>query len=67
MEYKNHYVTSTPTGLQLLTIAFVVLKLCGVVGWSWWWVLSPMLIPLGFVGVVLAFCGVLWAIGTIFK
>lgn len=26
----------------LLTIAFVVLKLCKVIAWSWWWVLSPI-------------------------
>jgi len=26
----------------LLTVAFVVLKLCGVITWSWWWVLSPL-------------------------
>lgn len=26
----------------LLTVAFVVLKLCHVIGWSWWWVLSPL-------------------------
>lgn len=25
-----------------LTIAFIVLKLTGVIGWSWWWVLSPL-------------------------
>ena len=25
----------------LLTIAFIVLKLLGVITWSWWWVLSP--------------------------
>ena len=23
----------------LLTIAFIVLKLTGVIAWSWWWVL----------------------------
>ncbi len=33
--------------LGLLQVAFVVLKLCGVIGWSWWWVLAPMWIPLG--------------------
>lgn len=33
-------------GLQtVLTIIFVVLKLVGVVDWSWWWVLSPLWIP----------------------
>jgi len=26
----------------LLTIVFVVLKLCGVIAWSWWWVLAPV-------------------------
>jgi hypothetical protein len=26
----------------LLAIAFIVLKLTGVIGWSWWWVLSPL-------------------------
>ena len=26
----------------VLTIAFVVLKLCGVIKWSWLWVLSPI-------------------------
>jgi len=26
----------------LLTILFVVLKLCNVIDWSWWWVLSPL-------------------------
>lgn len=26
----------------LLTIIFVILKLCGVLSWSWWWILSPL-------------------------
>ena len=26
----------------LLQVAFIVLKLCKVISWSWWWVLSPM-------------------------
>jgi len=28
--------------LGLLTIAFVVLKLCNVITWSWWWVTLPI-------------------------
>lgn len=32
--------------LEVLTIVFVVLKLTGVVTWSWWIVLAPILIPL---------------------
>lgn len=26
----------------LLTIVFIILKLCGIIAWSWWWVLSPL-------------------------
>ena len=41
--------TTTNTGgsAGLLQTAFIVLKLTGVIDWSWWWVLSPTLIPLG--------------------
>lgn len=28
--------------MGLLTIAFIVLKLCHVIKWSWLWVLSPL-------------------------
>lgn len=31
--------------LTVLLTVFVVLKLCGLVSWSWWWVLSPFWIP----------------------
>lgn len=27
--------------LGLLGVAFVVLKLCNVITWSWWWVTAP--------------------------
>lgn len=29
----------------LLTIVFITLKLCGVLGWPWWWVLAPIWMP----------------------
>ena len=29
----------------LLAVAFIVLKLCHVIDWSWWWVLAPLWIP----------------------
>ena len=34
----------------LLTVVFIVLKLCKVITWSWWWVLSPL-----WIGLVLTF------------
>lgn len=30
----------------VLTIVFIVLKLVGVINWSWMWVLSPIWIPI---------------------
>jgi protein-S-isoprenylcysteine O-methyltransferase Ste14 len=44
----------------LLTIAFVVLKLCKVIDWSWWWVISPILISIGIVILVLGSIGLYW-------
>lgn len=31
--------------LSFLTILFIALKLMKYIAWSWWWVLSPILIP----------------------
>jgi len=31
---------------NLMLIVLVVLKLTGVIGWSWWWVLTPLWISL---------------------
>jgi hypothetical protein len=39
----------------LLTIAFIVLKLCNVITWSWWWVLAPIWIPIAIVALGLLF------------
>jgi len=46
-------------GLQLLTILFVALKLLDKIDWSWWWVLSPLLVPLSFVAALFVVLGVL--------
>lgn len=27
---------------EMLLIVFIILKLCGVIDWSWWWVVSPL-------------------------
>ena len=46
-------------GLGTLTILFVVLKLTDNIDWSWFWVLSPMIIPLAIVVLFLAFAGLI--------
>ena len=44
----------------LLTIAFIVLKLCNVIAWSWWWVLAPLWIPTAIVMLGLLFLFILY-------
>ncbi len=46
---NNNNSSSSSSGIGfvgLLTVAFVVLKLCKVINWSWWWVLSPIWISI---------------------
>ena len=46
---------------SLLTIVFIVLKLVGVINWSWWWVLSPIWISwgIGLVALLIVFIVIL--------
>jgi len=47
---NNNNVSSGGIGFTgLLTIVFIVLKLVGVINWSWLWVLSPLWISAGLV------------------
>jgi Flp pilus assembly protein TadB len=43
----------------LLTIVFIVLKLVGVITWSWWWVFSPLWISAIVTIVLMALLGIL--------
>jgi len=38
----------------LLTALFIGLKLTGHIAWSWWWVLSPIWIPVGIALAIIA-------------
>lgn len=40
----------------VLTIVFIVLKLVGVINWSWLWVLSPIWIPIILAVLVFLIC-----------
>jgi len=46
--------------IGLLTIVFITLKLIGEIDWSWWWVLSPVLIVLGILACVVSALGVVY-------
>ena len=52
---RKQFTKSGLTFVDVLLLVFIVLKLCGVINWSWWWVLSPIWIPLAlFVGFCVA-------------
>ena len=48
---ENQQVTHVSQGgigvTTLLTLIFVVLKLCHVIDWSWFWVLFPTILSFG--------------------
>ena len=49
-EYDKKTSTAAKGGmsfLEVLLLVFIILKLCKIINWSWWWVLSPMWIPIG--------------------
>lgn len=46
----------------MLTAIFITLKLIGVISWSWWWVLSPVWIPIAIILAVVTITIILEAI-----
>lgn len=51
--------------LGLLGVAFVVLKLCGVIDWEWVYVLMPFWVPVAIGMFILLIVGLLWAVAMI--
>ena len=53
MESNN---TNTKSGMGFvgaLQLAFIILKLCNVIKWSWWLVLLPLWVELGVVVLII--------------
>ena len=71
----NNYNSSNNTKAQassggigfvgLLTVAFIVLKLCGVIKWSWIWVVSPIWISAALTVGILLIAGIIYLIAHI--
>ncbi len=51
----------------LLLVLFVGLKLTGYIAWSWWWVVSPVWIPIVLILVIAALTGIVALISMIYK
>lgn len=50
--------------LSVLGIVFIVLKLLGVITWSWWWVTAPFWGGFAFVLVILLFTVLIFGIAA---
>jgi hypothetical protein len=50
-----------------LTILFIGLKLCNVIQWSWWWVLSPIWISLLILLFILLVIAIIFLISELSK
>lgn len=48
------------TPFTLLGIIFIVLKLTGVIAWSWWWVLAPFWVGLALSLGIVVICILMW-------
>ena len=48
--------------INTLGIVFIILKLCGVIDWSWWWVTAPLWIPFAILVILIT---VIFIIGKI--
>ena len=51
MDIKINFDLSVGT---ILTIIFVVLKLIGIISWSWWWIFSPLWVSV-IIGLIVLF------------
>lgn len=58
MSDSNVHVSSGIGLGSALFIVFLVLKLCGKIDWSWWWVTAPLWIPPAILLGILAVVGV---------
>ena len=59
---KTKVVSSGPGFLGWLTLLFIALKLTGYITWSWFWVLSPLILGFGLVITILILIGLIASI-----
>lgn len=64
MNENNTQIVKAGPGLAtLLVVLFIALKLCGVIAWSWVWVLSPIWISIALVVAMLGIAGIFLVLG----
>lgn len=70
MENKNGTLAGALSSIFAFVLfnVFMILKLCGVINWSWWWVAAPLWVGVALIvllGVILLIAGVTY--GTVLE
>ena len=63
---KTHVVYRGLGFFDALALVFIVLKLTGVISWSWWWVLAPIWMPLVIILAILIILLLICGVGVFF-
>ena len=63
-DMEKQVIYKGPGILGLLGVAFVVLKLVGVINWSWWWVTLPFYGPILLLIIILIIVGLIVCLNT---
>lgn len=66
-ETKKEIMYKGPGLCTLLGVAFIILKLCNVITWSWWWVTAPLWGPLAILLAILIIMGLVLGVVTIWS
>jgi hypothetical protein len=54
----NKTTKGCPGFTSLLLLLFIGLKLSNIIDWSWWWVLSPVWVPISIVALFTFIAGI---------
>ena len=60
MEDKKTTIGCVSPLSVVVFLAFFFAKIYDKIDWSWWWVFSPLWIPLAIIGVVLLLMGIVY-------
>ena len=58
MKVENVKVNYSWPFSLILFLAFFFAKIFDKIDWSWWWIFSPLWIPLAIIGIVLLIMGI---------
>lgn len=67
MSSQNSSANSGFPLAMVLFIVFLVLKLTGTIDWSWWWVTSPLWIPIALVAMLGVVLGIVLGVMGLIK